>query len=250
MNSRSIAWGLLVLSWLPLATLAAQAEATADPAIDKIHQSLGRLVKSLKREQIHPTPIPGLYEVMLGARVFYVSADGRYLVSGKMTDLWTGEDLTEAKVNQARKAALDALDEARMIVFGPKEARHTITVFTDIDCGYCRKLHSQIAGYNKEGIRVRYLFYPRAGVDSESARKAEAVWCADDRKKAMTDAKRGKRVPYRQCDNPVRADYELGQAMGVSGTPALVLENGELVPGYIPPKRLARILDEKFPDKK
>jgi thiol:disulfide interchange protein DsbC len=120
-------------------------------------------------------------------------------------------------------------------------------VFTDIDCGYCRKLHSQIKDYDRQGIQIRYLFYPRAGMDSESARKAEAVWCAKDRHQAMSDAKRGKSVSYRRCDNPVREHYLLGQAVGVTGTPALVLENGELIPGYIPPNRLRRLLDEKFP---
>lgn len=238
---------LVLLLLLPLTSIAE--EKSTDPAIDRIHQSLGGLLKSLEREDIAPTPIPGLYEVMLGARVFYVSADGRYLIQGKMTDLETGKNLTEAKVSGARKKAVDAVGEENMVIFGPDSARHTITVFTDIDCGYCRKLHSQMDDYNKQGIRVRYLFYPRAGMDSESARKAMAVWCSDDRHKALGEAKRGKSLKYRECDNPVKEHYMLGQAVGVTGTPALVLENGELIPGYIPPNRLRRILDEKFPAK-
>ena len=234
---------------LALSLGAAAEEQGADPAIDRILQSLGKLLDTLERKDISPTPVPGLYEVMLGARVFYVSADGRYLIQGKMTDLETGEDLTEAKVSKARKQAVDAVGEENMIIFGPKDARHTITVFTDIDCGYCRKLHSQMEEYNSQGIRIRYLFYPRAGLGSESARKAEAVWCSEDRHKAMSQAKQGKPVEYRKCDNPVKEHYMLGQTVGVTGTPALVLENGELIPGYIPPKRLRRLLDEKFPAK-
>jgi len=239
---------LLLAILMPLPLLAGQSAEEA--AIDKIHQSLGKLLDTLKREDISPTPIAGLYEVRLGPRIIYVSADGRYLVQGKITDLETGENLTEAKVSAARKQAVDAVGEEKMIIFGPKDARHTITVFTDIDCGYCRKLHSQIDDYNDEGIRIRYLFYPRAGEGSESWRKAEAVWCSDDRKKSLTEAKQGKKIPWRKCDNPVQHDYELGQLVGVTGTPALVLENGELVPGYIPPQRLRRLLDEKFPANK
>lgn len=239
---------LLLLFWLmPLAGLAQQDSTGAD--IERIHQSLGALLKSLEKKDITPTPIPGLYEVMLGAKVFYVSADGRYLIQGKMVDLETGQDLTEAKVSTARKRAVDAVGEENMIIFGPDNARHTITVFTDIECGYCRKLHSQIDDYGRQGIRIRYLFYPRAGLDSEAARKAVAVWCADDRHEAMGRAKQGKEVEYRECENPVKEHYMLGQTVGVTGTPALVLENGELIPGYIPPKRLRRILDEKFPAK-
>ena len=238
----------LFLLWLlPLSGMARDSGAEAD--IERIHQSLGELLKSLEKKDITPTPIPGLYEVMLGAKVFYVSADGRYLIRGKMVDLQTGEDLTEAKVSALRKQAVEAVGEENMIIFEPEKVRHTVTVFTDIECGYCRKLHSQMDDYLAEGIRIRYLFYPRAGLNSEAGRKAVAVWCADDRRKAMGIAKQGKPVEMRTCPNPVEEHYMLGQAVGVTGTPALVLENGELIPGYIPPKRLRRILDEKFPAK-
>ncbi len=234
---------VLLLSSLPFAVPA------ADPAVERIHDSLRGLLRSLEKEDIRPSPVPGLYEVLVGARLYYVSADGRYLLSGRMIDLENGHDLTEAKVAQARRKMVEELGEENMIVFGPENARHTVTVFTDVDCGYCRKLHSQMEGYNRLGIRIRYLFYPRAGLDSDSARKAEAIWCADDRKKAMTLAKQGKPIPYRKCENPVAREYLLGNLVGVTGTPALVLENGELLPGYLPPARLKKILDEKFPAK-
>ena len=134
-----------------------------------------------------------------------------------------------------------------MIVFAPEgKPSYTITVFTDIDCGYCRKLHGEMAGYNAEGIKVQYLFYPRAGEGSPSFAKAVSVWCADDRRTALTDAKAGKSIPDKTCPNPVKEHLELGEKMGVSGTPAIVLENGEMVPGYIPPKRLAAMLKEKL----
>jgi len=243
-NPLGFASVLLFALWLQTTDLFA---GTEDPAIDRIHHSLQGLLESLERKDISPSPVPGLYEVVLGARLYYVSADGRYLISGRMIDLQDGRDLTEAKVSRVRKRMVDAVGEENMIVFGPADARYTVTVFTDIDCGYCRKLHSQMDGYNELGIRIRYLFYPRAGMESESARKAVAVWCAADRKKALSDAKQGIPVPYRDCENPVARHFMLGDLVGVTGTPALVLENGELLPGYLPPARLRRILDEKFP---
>ncbi len=238
---------------LLLALLALSGGAAADRKeaadIERIRQALGGILEGLSQEDIRPSPVPGLYEVMVGARLFYVSADGRYLIDGRMIDLRSGKDLSEERVARARRALLDAVGEARMIVFGPADARHTVDVFTDIDCGYCRRLHSQMKGYNELGIRIRYLFYPRAGLESDSARKAVAVWCADDRKEALGRAKRGEPVPFRQCDNPVAEHFMLGQMVGITGTPALILENGELVPGYLPPARLRRLLDEKFPEK-
>ena len=131
------------------------------------------------------------------------------------------------------------------MVFAPeKEVKHTISVFTDIDCGYCRKLHQEMAEYNKHGIKVRYLAYPRAGVGSEAYEKAVSVWCADDRQKAMTAAKTGGELKQKTCDNPVEAQFMLGQQLGISGTPALMLEDGQIFPGYVPADRLITMLDK------
>ena len=123
-----------------------------------------------------------------------------------------------------------------------RQTQHTVTVFTDIDCGYCRKMHSQMAAYNKEGIKIRYLMFPREGVNSDSFNKAVAVWCADDRQDAMTKAKRGEEIARKTCDNPVEAQFELGQKLGVRGTPSMILEDGEMIPGYVPPTQLAQLL--------
>lgn len=217
----------------------------SDPAIAKIRAELAKKLGDISLDSIEASPVPGLYEVLMGARLYYVSADGRYFIQGKMTDIETGTDLTEAKVSVARKKLIDNVGEDRMIVFGKGDEKYTINVFTDIDCGYCRKLHSQIDDYNDKGIRVRYLFYPRTGVNSESGRKAVSVWCADDRKKALSEAKQGKALAQKNCSNPVADQYALGKIVGITGTPALVLENGELIPGYIPPARLRRLLDAK-----
>ena len=235
-----------------LALFSAQAVADAASTIKK---SLAKILPDYEVNSVHETPVKGLYEVLVGSDVIYVSGDGRYMVQGRMIDLDSKEDLTETspRLAEARKkeakervAAVNKLGEDTMIVFAPPgKAEHTITVFTDLDCGYCRKLHSEIDGYLAEGIKVRYLFFPRAGVGTPSFDKAVSVWCADDRKSALTDAKAGKSVPDKKCDNPVKAQMELGEKLGVSGTPAIILDNGEMVPGYIPPIRLAAILNEK-----
>ncbi len=243
---RHLFFGLVLFA----AATASALEVPSDPNIAKIRAVLAKHLGDIKLDSVQASPVPGLYEVLIGARLYYVSADGRYFIQGKMTDLETSKDLTEEKVSAARKKLIDAVDEKDMIVFGTGKEKHVINVFTDIDCGYCRKLHSQIDQYNKEGIEVRYMAYPRAGVNSESGRKAIGVWCADDRKKAMSEAKQGKPVEKKTCDNPVAEQFALGKVVGVSGTPALVLENGELIPGYVPPKRLRQLLDARGLGKK
>jgi thiol:disulfide interchange protein DsbC len=142
---------------------------------------------------------------------------------------------------------IETIPESEMVVFSPKDPKYTITVFTDIDCGYCRKLHSQIAEYNRLGIRVRYLFFPRSGPDTESWHKAEAVWCSSNRNDAMTKAKNGENLPEKKCgaERIVARDYDLGQKIGVDGTPAIFLPSGELLPGYAPPTKLVQYLKGK-----
>ena len=186
-----------------------------------------------------------LYEVVINGEVIYFSQDARYVFQGDVIALETRENLTENKRLSLRKKALASLNEAEMIIYEPQKTDYTLTVFTDIDCGYCRKLHQQIKEYNALGIRIRYMAFPRAGIDSESYDKAVDVWCAKDRAQAMTDAKNGKALKSENCKNPVRAQYELGQRLGVTGTPALFLESGEILPGYVPPKRLKQLLDER-----
>jgi thiol:disulfide interchange protein DsbC len=197
----------------------------------------------LKVDAVRTTPVAGLYEVAIGPRLVYMTGDGRYLIQGSISDIEKREDLTEPRRNAIRLDAINRVSEDQMVVFGPKDAPHTITVFTDIDCGFCRRLHSEIGKYNANGIRVRYLFMPRTGKGSESYKKAVAVWCAADRQQAMTDAKAGKDVPAQTCDNPVDAHIALADLIGVNGTPALILPDGELLPGYVPADRLKGLLE-------
>ncbi len=227
---------------LPLLLLPATAAAGTAP--DSLRQALARRLPGATIDAVRETPVPGLFEVVIGPHVYYVSEDGRYLLRGHLIDLETRTDLTEAKQAKARLKALDALGEDNMIIFSPKKPKHTITVFTDIDCAYCRRLHSQIDQYLARGIRVRYLFYPRAGKGSRSYEKAIAVWCAEDRRKALTAAKQGREIEMKTCDHPVDQHMDLAQQFGVTGTPMIVTETGEILPGYVPPETLARHLEE------
>lgn len=245
-NSSRVTFILLAMGlWLGSGTVQAEAGDQADPAVEAVRASLAKALPSFKPDSISPSPVQGLYEVMIGPRLIYVSADGKYLMTGEMSDLHTGENLTEPKLRAANLKAVNNVGEENMVIFGPEDAKYTISVFTDIDCGYCRKLHSEMDAYNAAGIRVRYLFYPRAGLGSEAYNKGVSVWCADDRNQAMTDAKNGKKLESKTCDNPVSDHYQLGQSLSLRGTPALVMDDGEMVPGYVPAKRLKLMLDSR-----
>jgi thiol:disulfide interchange protein DsbC len=209
-----------------------------------IQKQLSETFADVRADQITPSPIPGLFELRMGAQIAYVSADGRFLVRGDIIEVKTDQNVTEARRSTARLAAIDDLGEDTMIIFSPKQVKHTISVFTDVDCGYCRKLHKDIEQYLAEGIRVRYLFFPRSGPDSEGWSKAEKVWCSADRNAAMTRAKRGEAIEAKACNpTPVQRHYTLGLTFGITGTPAIITDTGELVPGYVPPAELASYLN-------
>ncbi len=236
---------------LVMASLTCATAAFAASPEQTIREMLQQAVPGITISQIEPAPIKGLYEVMVGADLMYVTSDGRYFFNGHIVDLKTREDLTEPRLAQARKHLIDQIGESQMIIFGPADAKHTITVFTDVECGYCRKLHSQIADYGKEGIRIRYLFFPRAGKGSPAYDEAVSVWCAGDdnaRRTAMTDAKAGRPIATKTCANPVDAHMALAEQLGLRGTPAIVTEQGDLIPGYVEPKRLAAELNAKAGD--
>ncbi len=214
----------------------------------EIRTKLEKIMPGITIESVGVLSNTGLYEAVINGEIVYFTNDLRYVIQGDVVSLETRQNITENKRISLRKQALASLNEADMIVFSPDEPEkieHTLTVFTDIDCGYCRKLHQQMDDYNDLGIQIRYMAFPRAGIDSESYDKAADVWCANDRKKAMDDAKDGVNVSADSCDNPVKSQYNLGRKIGVQGTPALFLESGQMLPGYVPPKRLKQILDEQ-----
>jgi thiol:disulfide interchange protein DsbC len=219
-------------------TPAAPAVTAADPRV-----AIAAKMQGVKAEDLHATPIPGIYELLRGTDAAYVSPDGKYAILGDLYETGTNNDLTENRRRDQRLKMLAGIPEAQMVVFGPENAKHTITVFTDMDCAYCRKLHSQINDYNKLGIKVRYIAYPRSGPNTSSWSKAEQVWCAADRKTALTEAKLGKTLPGKICtDNPVAKEYELGEKFNLQGTPTLILGNGEMVGGYLAPADLMQEL--------
>lgn len=206
----------------------------ADVRTDLVKKFPGATVDDLR-----PTPMQGIFELRRGGDIVYVSEDGRYALMGDLYDLKSNSNLSETRRRGLRKELLAAVPDSQTLIFSPKDPKYTINVFTDVDCAYCRKLHSQIAEYNRLGVRVRYLFFPRTGPDTESWHKAESVWCAADRNEALTRAKRGEAIKSRPCgQTPVAKEYQLGEDLGIQGTPAIVLANGEMLPGYVPPAML------------
>ena len=223
----------IAILWLCLAGAAVAAD--DHPAIRK---ALDIVLPGSTPDHIQPAAVPGLFEVTFGSQVFYVSEDGRFLVQG--------QDLTETRQGELRKAAIEKIGEENMVIFAAEKPKHTVTVFTDIDCGYCRKLHNEIKETNALGITVRYMFFPRSGPNTESYYKAESVWCAKDRNQALTDAKNGKDPERKTCDNPIDEHMKLVREFGLQGTPAIMLEDGSVIPGYMPAKKLEAALEGKL----
>ena len=184
------------------------------------------------------SPIAGLFQVSFGSNVVYMSADGRYVVDGDLIDLAQGVNLTELERKKALADVIGNIGEDSMIVFAPEQVKSTITVFTDITCPYCAKLHQEVPQLNENGVKVRYLAYPRAGIPSSVADDMASVWCADDPRQAITDAKAGLAVIQKKCPNPVSAHYQLGVQVGVRGTPTIILEDGGRLGGYVPYPKL------------
>ena len=213
-----------------------------------IRQAMTKSMPSVKVDSVKPAVVKGLFEVVVGANIYYVSEDGKYLLQGRLVDVAARKDLTEAKLNVTRKLAIEKMGQANMIVFKPKITKYTVTIFTDIDCGYCRKLHSEIDQYLAQGITIQYLFFPRAGKGSDSYNKAVSVWCAEDRNVALTAAKKDQKLPEKTCDNPIDEHMQLAAEFDVKGTPMIISENGNVYPGYLPAKQLVEALEnEKNP---
>jgi thiol:disulfide interchange protein DsbC len=210
-----------------------------------IRQAMTKSMPSVKVDSVKPAVVKGLFEVVVGANIYYVSEDGKYLLQGRLVDVAARNDLTEEKLNVTRKLAIEKMGQANMIVFKPKITKYTVTIFTDIDCGYCRKLHSEIDQYLAQGITIQYLFFPRAGKGSDSYNKAVSVWCAEDRNAALTAAKKDQKLPEKTCDNPIDEHMQLAAEFDVKGTPMIISENGNVYPGYLPAKQLVEALENE-----
>ena len=221
------------------------AQAADDAALEGVRSKISTKFEAVDPDDINPSPIDGWYTIQKGSVVAYVSADRRYLMQGDLIDLDSQVNLTEQNRNDARRDLVMSLEDDRSIMFSPAEVKHTVTVFTDIDCGYCRKLHSEIDQYLEQGIQVRYVLYPRNGPASKAWNTSEEVWCARDRNAALTAAKLDRSFETAKCDASVVSDhYMLGRDVGLSGTPAIVLEDGTLIGGYLPPAQLAMRLEQ------
>ena len=221
---------------------------TANADEEAIRKALSQAMPNSKVDAVKSSVIKGLYEAAIGANIYYVSEDGKYLIQGRLVDIAARKDLTEEKLNGTRKLAIENMGKEDMIIFKAIIPKYTVTIFTDIDCGYCRKLHSELDQYSAQGITIQYLFYPRAGKGSDSYNKAISVWCADDRNAALTAAKKDKSIPVKTCDNPIDKHMKLAEDFDVKGTPMIVTESGNILPGYLPAKQLVEALEgEKVP---
>jgi thiol:disulfide interchange protein DsbC len=232
---------LLAAVLLSVAVPATAEEVSAE--LQKVRETVSEKFNEISPEDIFESPLPGWYTIRKGAIVAYISADGRYLLQGDVIDLQDSINLSEQSRNDARVKMMAAVPNESLIVFSPDKVEHSVAVFTDIDCTFCRRLHAQIDQYMVQGIEIRYFLYPRNGPTSASWAKAENVWCADDRNEALTLAKLDKEYPTRSCDSSmVSTHFAIGQDVGLRGTPAIVLQDGTMFSGYMPAEQLKQAI--------
>ena len=237
---------LVTCSLLAISLIAsASAFAVEDAELETVRAKMNTMFGEIAPENVNRSPVDGWYTIQKGSVVAYVSGDGRYLLQGDMIDLDNQLNLSEQARTTARRELMSTVEDDEVILFSPDEVKHTITVFTDVDCTYCRKLHSEIDEYLAAGIEIRYLLYPRSGPASRSWNTSEDVWCARDRNRALTAAKLDREFETLKCDSSaITNHYKLGQDVGLSGTPAIVFDDGTLIGGYLPPAALATRLQE------
>ena len=214
---------------------------------DTVRQAMSGLAPNVKIDAVQESVVPGFYEAVAGGEFVYVTKDGRYVIDGNAWDIANHKDLTANSRAKVRKVALDKIGPDKRIVFSPPAPvapKHTVTVFTDVDCPFCRRFHQQIAAYNAKGIAVDYLFYPLS-IHPGADRKAEAVWCAKDRTNAFTAAMAGADPGKATCPNPVPELTQLAQSLGIGGTPTILTDDGTQISSQIAmsPDQLAAELD-------
>lgn len=237
----------LVAAAMIAAPLAVAAQPVDKAVIDKLRASLELPGRGLKLGEVSHSELPGIYQVQfINGPMVYTDAEGSHFIAGDMFAVEEGKyvNLAERRRDGERMAKLAQVKEQDMIVFSPEgEPRAYVSVFTDITCGFCQKLHREVPELNRRGVEVRYLAYPRAGLDSGGYRQLATAWCADNRQDTLTKLKNRETVPENVCtDNPIAAQFQLGQELGVRGTPAIVTQNGEMLPGYMPADKLITAL--------
>jgi len=242
-SKTSILIGAFVAAF-PMLSFAQADESSAE--LDAVRQRIGEMFDMIAPEDVSASPVDGWYTIHSGSIVAYVSADGRYLLQGDLIDLDNSVNLSENVRTDARRELMATVTDDQTILFTPEEVKYTVSVFTDVDCTYCRRLHSQINQYLEHGIQVRYLMYPRNGPASGAWTTAEDVWCAADRQSALTMAKLDRDFPTAKCDaSAIQEHYLMGRDVGLNGTPAIVLEDGTLIGGYVAPDQLIATLEQK-----
>lgn len=222
--------------------------AVSPAAVKMVQAAIGKLSTTAHIDSIVQSPMPGFYQVIASGQMVYISADGRYVMQGDLFDLGKGKDLGDDAWARFRKEQLAKVPASQRIVYAPAHPKYTVTVFTDVNCGFCRALHEEVAAFNKEGIAVEYLAWPREGVLTTAGRPTPtytemvSVWCAKDRKAAFDEAKGGHIPAPASCNNPVKEQYELGLKLGVNGTPTIFGPDGRTLGGYVTPAQLLQAL--------
>ena len=212
----------LLLASAPFLTAAAVDDAQLKTAFAQV---------GLNVSSIADSTVPGLLQVMTDRGLFFATKDGSHLIEGQVYDLKNKVLVNEEILKVVRKAGIADLNGTVIEFKAPKE-KYAVHVFTDISCGYCRKLHSELQSYLDAGITVRYLAFPRGGLESDTFNSLQSVWCAKDKQKAMNEAKGGAEIAAAKCDSPVAKQFELGHSFGINGTPAIILPDGSIIPGY------------------
>ncbi len=212
----------------------------AEQVEERLTKSLQQVFPDIEITHVNSTPIENIYEVMIGPDVIYMTGDARFILKGDLIDMKERRNLSEELRSKYRAVSLKNIPESEYIEFASKDSKDIIYVFTDVDCSYCRKFHRDVSELNDNAITVRYLAYPRGGTSSPSYQKMVNIWCAEDRPQSLTEAKNGKPAKAGNCKNPVAKQHALGQGMGMTGTPAIFLESGRALSGYMPPDELLR----------
>ncbi|WP_426690077.1 DsbC family protein [Rhodanobacter ginsengiterrae] len=248
---------VLCLGGLSLSACAVQNDAasagtaTVTPAArEMVQKAIGSLAPNIRIDVIEPAPMPGFYQVIASGQMLYVSTDGKYMMHGDLIDLGRKQNASDDAWARFRKAELAKVPASERIIYAPANPKYTVTVFTDVNCGFCRALHEHIADFNREGIAVEYLAWPREGLVTTSGSPTPtytemvSVWCAKDRKAAFTAAKEGHPQAVATCSNPVKDQFNLGVRLGVNGTPAIYGPDGRTLGGYVTPEQLLQALKQ------
>jgi len=217
-------------------SIIAVSHASADDTIDELKQSLAKRLPQFEVSNIDETPIDGIYQVIISGQVIYMTSDARYMIDGNLIDLSTRRNYSEEAMSGVRLSQIEKLGEDKMVIYTPETTKHTITVVTDIDCPYCRRLHNEMDQYMAGGVQVRYIFMPLKG--QGDYRTTVSVWCSKDQNEALDMAKAGAEVEAKDCDNPIEEHLQISRSLGVRGTPAIILQDGSMLPGYVPADKL------------